>query len=160
MKFEHLIEINDPRNPMIAPMTRAQLWRGLVLRAEAPTLFVAYLDACEILSRSSEGMRRALRFGNLLVRDRVHFVHEHQVQYEVPEQNEIVAATLTMTIEEPEPGYLFVRFTYEDNSPEGGSDDVYNDYRRAAWRESDIDTIRTMRQLAAEGRFGTPSAHQ
>jgi len=32
MKFEHLIEINDPLNPLADTMTREQLWRGLVLR--------------------------------------------------------------------------------------------------------------------------------
>ncbi|MEA5097780.1 MAG: AtaL-like protein, partial [Burkholderiaceae bacterium] len=52
MKFEHLIEINDLRNPTIAPLTRAQLWRGLVLRAEEPTWFMPHLDACEIIERS------------------------------------------------------------------------------------------------------------
>lgn len=155
MKFEHLIEINDPRNPMIAPLTRNQLWRGLVLRAEMPTLFVEHMDACEILSRSPEGLRRSLRFGSLQVRDRVHFVDELQVQYEVPAQDEIAAATLTVTIEEPAPGFLFVRFVYEDDSPEGGPEEIFNDYRRSAWLESDIDTIRVIRQLAAEGRFGS-----
>lgn len=160
MKFEHLIEINDPRNPMIAPLTRSQLWRGLVLRAEAPTMFVEHLDSCEILARSVDGLRRLLRFGKLTVRDRVHFLDETQVQYEVPTQDEIAASTLTMTIEEPEAGHLFVRFVYQDESPDAGSDAVYNDFRRSAWLESDIDTIRAIRQLAAEGRFGSPAERQ
>ncbi|MCE2971700.1 MAG: hypothetical protein LW847_16060, partial [Burkholderiales bacterium] len=28
MRFEHLIEINDPLMPLLTPLTRAQLWRG------------------------------------------------------------------------------------------------------------------------------------
>ena len=33
MKFEHLIEINDPLNPLIDALTVEQLWAGLVLSA-------------------------------------------------------------------------------------------------------------------------------
>jgi len=33
MKFEHLIEINDPLNPLIDALTLEHRWRGLVLRA-------------------------------------------------------------------------------------------------------------------------------
>ena len=48
MKFEHLIEINDPLNPLMDTLTREQLWRGLVLHAESPKLFVPHLDECTI----------------------------------------------------------------------------------------------------------------
>jgi len=158
MKFEHLIEITSPHNPMIAPLSRIQLWRGLVLRAEATTLFVPHLDSCDILERSAETVSRSLRYGDLVILDRVLFIDQHQVCYQVPAQGEISASTLTMTIEEPNDGYLFVRFAYEDESPDTGTDAVYNDYRRSAYRESDIDTVRTIRQLAAEGRFDAPTA--
>ncbi|MBX9850071.1 MAG: DUF1857 family protein, partial [Rhodocyclaceae bacterium] len=46
MNFEHLIEINAPGNPMIEPLSRNQLWQGLVIRAENPELSVLGLDAC------------------------------------------------------------------------------------------------------------------
>ena len=154
MKFEHLIEINNPGNPAIELLSREQLWRGLVLRAEAPTLFVEHLDSCNILERSDTILSRSLRYGKLTVRDRVRFIDQYQVCYHVHAQGEISAASLTMTIEEPESGYLFVRFTYEDECQDTGPDAEYNDYRRSAYLESDIDTIRTIRQLAAEGRLG------
>ena len=32
MHYEHLIQINDPGNPMVEPMTRAELWRGIERR--------------------------------------------------------------------------------------------------------------------------------
>ena len=51
MKFSHLIQINDPLNPLIDPLSREQLWRGLVLRAENPLLFVMGLDRFEIVER-------------------------------------------------------------------------------------------------------------
>ena len=32
MNFEHLIQINDPENPLIDPLHRDQLWLGLLYR--------------------------------------------------------------------------------------------------------------------------------
>ena len=121
MKFVHLIEINATDNPLIDPLSRDQLWRGLVLRAERPTLFVLALD-------------------------------------HVPQQNEIPASDLTMTIEEPATGALFVRFEYDDH--QAASDDAeaefYNGFRRDAYKESDIDTVRKIRELAMEGQLDAP----
>ena len=51
MKFEHLIEINDPRNPMIPLLTRDQLWQGLMFRAEDAVPFLPGLEDCIILER-------------------------------------------------------------------------------------------------------------
>jgi len=158
MKFTHLIEINTPGNPLIAPLTRAQLWRGLVLRAERPTLFLIGLDNCEITARSADGLSRKLHFGKLQVVDEVRFEPLEQVRYHVPQQNDIPASALTMTIEEPHPGALFVRFSYDDHreSPESDEESFYNEFRREAYKESDIDTIRMIRQLADEGQLDTP----
>ena len=158
MKFEHLIEINMPDNPLVVAITREQLWRGLVLRAEQPTLFVMGLDACDITARSAEGLSRTLRFGQLLVRDHVKFAPLQQVHYQVPQQDAIPASDLTMTIEEPEPGVLFVRFEYDDHNDAQETDEesFYNDFRREAYKEADIDTIRMIRQLAQQGELDAP----
>ena len=34
MRYEHLVQINDPLMPLLDTLTRNQLWQGLVLRAE------------------------------------------------------------------------------------------------------------------------------
>jgi hypothetical protein len=156
MKFEHLVEINDPNDPRIEPLGRLQLWRGLVLRAEKPTLFIPHLDSCVIIERTGNVVSRCLDFGNLTINDHVHYTIEDKVRFFIPEQGEILASALEMTIEEPHPGRLFVRFTYEDTTPEEGPDAFYNDFRRSAYREADIDTIRIIRQMAAEGRLDDP----
>lgn len=158
MKFIHLIEINLPGNPLIAPLSRAQLWRGLVLRAERPTLFLLGLDSCEITARSPVGLSRTLCFGKLVVNDEVRFQALDHVHYHVPQQNDIPASDLIMTIEEPQPDALFVRFAYDDHQEEKETTDesFYNDFRREAYKESDIDTIRMIRQLADEGQLDTP----
>lgn len=158
MKFNHLIEINMPDNPLVMKITREQLWRGLVLRAEQPTLFVMALDACEITARVANGLSRTLRFGTLRVHDHVTFTPPVQVHYQVPSQQEIPASDLTMTIEEPESGVLFVRFEYDDHNDAGESEEeaFYNDFRRQAYKEADIDTIRMIRQLAQLGELDAP----
>jgi hypothetical protein len=156
MKFEHLIEINDPLNPLIDRLSREQLWRGLVLRAETPMDFVPHLDNCSILERDDETMSRELRYGDLIVRDRVTLEPLHKVTYHVPPQKGIPESRLTMTIEEPEPDILFVRFVYDDGASEeqDTAEAFYNDFRKSAYKESDIDTIRTIREMAEAGRLG------
>jgi hypothetical protein len=153
MKFEHLVEINSPDNPLIAPLSRHQLWRGLVLRAETPTLFVPHLDSCDILERSEAVIFRQLKYGELVIHDRVTYLAQHQICYHVSKQKDFSDSTLTMTIEEPVTNALFVRFIYEDASIDQGAEAMYNDFRRSAYRESDIDTIHIIRQLAAQGKL-------
>jgi hypothetical protein len=155
MKFSHLVEINDPLNPLIDRLSRAQLWHGLVLRAEQPEAFVPYLDRCRILEKSAQSLSRELQYGELTVRDNVTLIAQQQVVYQVPPQQNIPASCLTVTIEEPEPEVLFVRFEY-DSGATGEMDAenaFYDDFRRSAYVESDVDTIRTIRQMAEEGRL-------
>src|SRR3990172_11410038 len=152
MKFSHLIQINDPLNPLIDPLSREQLWRGLVLRAENPLLFVIGLDRFEILERGENALARVLHFGSLSLRDRVSFSPMTQVRYAIEAAEDSPAATLVMTIEEPEPGQLFVRFDYE--TLQGGAaaplDELYGSLAKQAYVEADIDTVSTVRRLAAE----------
>lgn len=158
MKFTHLIEINMPDNPLLARLTRDQLWRGLVLRAERPTQFQLGLDSCDITARSPQSLSRTLHFGQLVVHDTVHFLPKDEVHYQVPQQAEIPASDLRMTIEEPEPDVLFVRFEYDDHQADDESAEAsfYNDFRREAYKAADIDTVRMIRQLAQEGQLDAP----
>jgi hypothetical protein len=158
MKFHHLVHINDPLNPLIEPLTRDQVWRGLILRASFPKLFVPWLDACDIVHRSIDTIDRELRYGDVIIRDQVMFLPQLQVQYRVPAQNDIPSSRLDMTIEEPQPGLLSVRFEYDDGTPDvaGTTEAFYNEFRRSAYQESDIDTIRIIRQLSADDRLDPP----
>ncbi|PUA17953.1 SRPBCC family protein [Glaciimonas sp. PCH181] len=158
MKFTHLIEINDPLNPLIEPLTSEQLWRGLVLRAEQPMLFVPHLDECQILEKSMECVTRELRYGKVVIRDIVSYLPQLQVRYQVPAQEDIVGSSLTMTIEQPQPDALFVRFSYADDGVETEADidaeeKMYVEFRRSAYLQSDIDTVRIIRELADAGKL-------
>ena len=155
MKFEHLIEINDPLNPLIDKLTREQLWRGLVLHADSPKLFVPHLDDCTISERTGEGFRRKRRFGELSIDDRVILTPLREVRYEVHAQGEISASSLTVTIEAPSEHSLFVRFRYDDghDAATDAANAMYDEFKKSAYQEADIDTIRIVRDLAAQGRL-------
>ena len=151
MQFSHLIQINDPLDPLIDPLSREQLWRGLVLRAENPLLFVIGLDGFEIVERGENALVRELHFGKLTLRDRVSFIPMRQVRYEIEAAADSPAATLVMSIEEPQAGQLFVRFDYE-TLQEGAApiDEFYGSFAKQAYIEADIDTVSTIRRLALD----------
>ncbi len=158
--FSHLVEINDLLNPLLEPLSREQLWRGLVCRAEEPLVFVAGPDTCRIHSRGEQSLRRELHFGEVclgevVVRDSVHFTPLESVRYKVGAGADYPGSTLTMRIEEPGPGHLFVRFEYADERPDAMSGDVQAlKYRHSVYLATDLETIRGIRKLAAEGRLG------
>jgi len=156
MKFEHLIEINDPLNPLLDALTIEQLWSGLVLRAESPKLFVPQLDEAIIDERTDTGFRRRLRYGQLVIEDRVRLEPLQRVVYDVPAQNEITASTLTMSIEQPTPDTLYVRFQYDDghDAETDAANAMYDEFKRSAYKEADIDTVGMIRELATQGRLG------
>lgn len=158
MIFHHLVEINDPLNPLMAPLSRMQLWHGLVMRAEKPTLFLPHLDDCVLLDRSDQCVRRELTYGSLVITDQVTYFPQEKVIYHVPAQGDIPASSLRMAIEEKGDGIFFVRFDYDDgkSEEESAADAFYNDFRKSAYTEADIDTIRIIRELAAEGRLDAP----
>ena len=155
MKFEHLIEINDLLNPLMDTITREQLWRGLVLRAESPKLFVPQLDEATIDQKTDAGFRRRLRYGQLVVLDHVRLMPLESVRYDVPAQGEIPASSLVMAIEAPAEGRLFVRFTYDDGHPVSAdpANEMYDDIKRSHYQAADIDTVKILREMAASGRL-------
>ncbi|MGF6596627.1 hypothetical protein P3T23_001338 [Paraburkholderia sp. GAS448] len=149
MNFEHLIQINDPLNPFVESMTREQLWEGLVLRAEQPQLFVLGLDSCTILSRTDSTLERELHYGQATVRDRVTLAPNESVRYDILATESYVGGSLTMTIEQPDELQLFLRFEYKTTLPAADTEDTRqtNEIVKSAYRESDIDTVRLIRQF-------------
>jgi hypothetical protein len=151
LRFAHLVQINDPRNPMVEPMSRQQLWRALVLRAQAPHLFIPWLDDSDINETASGSLERQLRFGDYRVRDRVRFDEEECVEYTVLESERPACFSLTMRIEEPAPGELFVRFLYASHSADHHAGSPLGDLIKAAYRQSDEETVFRIRQIVASG---------
>lgn len=155
MKFHHLVQVNDPASPPIAPLSPGQVWRGLVLRAENPLLFVHALDGFTLLDRDGDVLTRELRFGKLAIRDRVTFQAPTRVRHDIDASAEVAEATLVISIEQAADTQLSVRFDYVTRPLAGAPpvEAVYQDFVKKAYVEADVDAVRVIRRLAAEGRI-------
>lgn len=153
MNFEHLIAINDPGNPLVVPLTRRQLWLGLLQRVDNPLLFLPGLQAFTMLQRQYDSALRELDFGATRIRDRVTLSEEAAVHFDIEPGDTHAGGSLTIRIEEPESGHLFLRFTYNTGfgNQSGSEDAAYVEYIKSAYHQSDLDCVRIIRTLAADG---------
>jgi hypothetical protein len=158
LNFEHLVQVNDPLNPLAEVLTRTQLWEGLVLRAEQPQLFVLGLDSCTIVSRTADTLERELHYGHATVRDRVTLMPHDSVRYDILATEAHVGGSLTMTIEQPDELQLFVRFEYATTLPTPDTEDdrQTSEIVKSAYREADIDTVRLIREYARHPKEPDP----
>lgn len=158
MRFEHLVQINDPLQPLLDELTREQLWRGLVLRAEQPTRFVYGLAGFAIRARESapggERLHRTLDFGPFAVRDAVRLEPMRRTVTETEGGPTWPASRFTISIEEPQPAALYLRFVYEFDEDDSADPDPRVDaLRRQAYRSADLDTVAHIRRLAERGEL-------
>lgn len=157
MRFEHLVQINDPLMTLAAPLTRPQLWRGLVMRVEDPTQFLYGLRGCTVGDRLSgddvSSFTRTLDFGAFKVLDRVTLTPMEQVVVRAAATDRFPSSCLTIRIEEPGPDLLFLRFMYEIGEADGEIDAETVAFRRQAYEQSDIDTVIRIRDLAEQGKL-------
>ena len=153
MNFEHLIQINDPENPLIAPLNRAQIWEGLVHRIENPIPFLPGLESCTILERQANELLRELNFGPAVIQDRVTLAEAQWVRFDIQPSPTHPGGSLTITIEEPQPAFLFLRFAYRTTlaSDPNSEERAYIEYIKSAYHQSDVDCVRLIRTLAAGG---------
>ncbi|NJD23785.1 MAG: DUF1857 family protein [Betaproteobacteria bacterium] len=153
MQFEHLIAINDPGNPLIVPLTREQLWEGLLQRVENPLPFLPGLEACRIVERSDDRLLRDLDFGPATIQDRVTLATAEWVRFDIVPSAEHAGGSLTISIEEPQPGFLFLRFAYTTTfaANPNSEERAYIEYIKSAYHQSDIDCVRIIRTLADGG---------
>jgi hypothetical protein len=160
MRFEHLVQINDPLMPLLDTLTRDQLWRGLVLRAEDPTQFILGLEGAQIRSRREDQgvteLERTLDFGSFRVDDRVRLVPGVRTEIHTAPGPTWPASRMTISIEEPQPELLFLRFIYESDEVAGGDelDRITVALREQAYESSDLDTVVRIRALAELGQLG------
>jgi len=165
MHFEHLVQINDPLMPLLDPLSRSQLWRGLVRRAEDPTRFVLGLEGATIESRTEHAgnpggfeITRTLDFGSFRVNDRVVLTPMTGSVTHVAATDRFPASRLTIRIEEPQPEMLYLRFIYEFDDGDAANDADEIDgattvLRKQAYHSSDLDTVQCIRELAEAGEL-------
>ncbi len=149
MRYEHLVEVNDFLNPLMEALSRDALWDGLVRSAEDPTQFLPNLDQARIVGRTDQAIDRELVFGSTLIRDHVRFTPREVIEFRSEATASIPAARRAIRIEEPAPGELFVRFSYEQ-FPQGHPPlaTESGNARKCAWLQADRDLIARIRYLA------------
>ena len=150
MRFEHLIEINDPGLEYLRPLTRAQVWTGLMHRVEDARPFLPGLETCEILSRGPGWADRRLDFGAVQMIDRATWDPGKSVCFDAVPGADHRSGQLCITIEEPEIGHLFLRFSYQTEAAAGLVEDDarYEAFLRQAYEAADMDTVSVIRLLA------------
>ncbi|MEW9900365.1 SRPBCC family protein [Chitinivorax sp. PXF-14] len=156
MQFEHIVVINDPNNPMLADLSPSQIWQGLVMRVEAPQLFLDNVERVTIEERGDSLIVREMQLGKLLVRDRIHLEPARRMHFETEPSELHGGGKLTVTLESPAAGTLLLRFAYE--TPHDDTADTEDakllGYLKAAYRANDVDAVRKIRELAEAGKLG------
>jgi hypothetical protein len=154
MRFEHLIQITDPADARVPPMSREELWRGLMKRVETPQFFDLGPDRCEIEPADFEApdrRRRALAYGRLAFRDTVRLDAGCGLHFVPEPHDEQPPVELRIRIEEPQAGTLLLRFVYSSAAePAPGEAGLWR-LREQAWLEQDRDMVRTLREWQAGG---------
>ena len=154
MKFEHLIQINDPQLAHVQPLTRQEVWLGLVARAHTPTLFVMGMESCHIdkieIDKHITTLYRRLNYGAFQLEDTVQLVELSHTQTHVPHSDICPESRMNIRIEEPEQGALFLRFSYEwlSNEADSNLNTTIEGLRKQAYINADIDTVQKIREMA------------
>lgn len=150
MRYEHLVQVNDSTRPDIRPLTRTELWRGLLLRAARPELFDTSIDATTTLEESATSLLREVRRAQRCLTERVELTPETMVTITAVGGSDLAGSHLEMRIEEPAPGALFVRFTYALRGPAVPTDDGERQALKQAYYFADLDTVRHIRVTAED----------
>ena len=154
MRFEHLLQVNDLSDPRLLPMSRSELWRGLMLRVESPQRFPLGPDRCESRAGTADDERvRRIHYGNLRFDDRVRLDFERRIEFLPEPHGDAPPVRLTLTIEEPAPGALFLRFVYTADGIASAEATALQGYREQAWLENDRDMLRSLRTWHADGEL-------
>ena len=149
LKFEHIIQINDLDNNQIKPLSRQQLWEGLLLRAKDPGKFNSGLT-CKIDLVTNDGFVRHIQAGESEFTERVSLTFQEKIETATIGQDQPIHAQSSTLIEEPQAGFLFVRFVYRrdlENSEEGK---LIGGALKSAYVQIDIEAIALIRMFAED----------
>ena len=155
MYFEHLVEINDPTDPLAETLSPEQVWTGLMYRVREPVVFLPGLDRCVITQESAGRVTRELHFGSARIVDNVSFEHQEWVCFESAATAEHAGGRLTIRLEQADGERLYLRFTYETTLSEGSEEAEgvqVSEFVKSAYRASNMDTVRVIRMIATTGR--------
>ena len=104
--LSHTIPIND-REPYL---TRPQIWRGLVLKAENPVPFLDAMSACNVIERGDNWLLRDFTLRGEDMQERVTFEPEERVTF--VRSKSTAMGTVMNEVVETNDGEMGLRFTF------------------------------------------------
>ncbi|MDI1445290.1 AtaL-like protein [Polyangium sp. 6x1] len=78
-EIRYEVPVNAPGEPTLS---RAELWRGLELKAENALPFIPAMQRCEVLARGDGWLLREIELEGESIRERVTFEPERRVHFE------------------------------------------------------------------------------
>lgn len=149
LEFEHIVQINDPGNSHIKPLTRRQLWQGLLQRARDPGKFNSALS-CRIDKVTDDSFVRYIQAGDTEFREEVTLTHLERIETVTSGEDQPIHAQSITSIEEPDAGCLFVRFIYRRDLEDTHEGVLIGEHLKSAYMQIDIDAISLIRMLAED----------
>lgn len=99
-----------PVNTGKPALTRAQLWQGLVLKAENPVPFLDAMSACEVIDRGDNWLLREFTLRGEEMQERVTFEPQDRVTFERTRSSAM--GTILNEIVTLDDGDMGLRFTF------------------------------------------------
>lgn len=152
LEFQHIVQVNNLADSSISVLTRNQLWQGLVMRARSPEKFNQGLS-CSTEEVASNVFIRTIQVGKISFCERVILTPEEQIQTRSVADKKQILTESVASIEEPEDGYLFVRFTYKRELEDRDDRVDVGEHLKAAYVQVDRDAIAMIRVLAEARLF-------
>jgi len=123
-----------------------------MLRARRPDKFNTSLTVSN-KEYAEDEFERVIEVGGFTFHERVMLYPDERIHTQTMEGFDQIEAESVTHLEEPEEGYLFVRFSYRRELEEDGSIDV-GEHLKSAYLQTDRDAIGLIRMLVESGLFG------
>lgn len=158
ISFERSLPVNPPG--ATSRLSRAEVWRGLVLKADNALPFVPAMTHCQVVERASDtSFVREIEFKGDRMRERVTLEPERKVTFE--RLSGPVLGTIRNCIDESPGGDLSLRFEFEltlaGAAPGSPEERAYAESMRGAYLAAIDATLSAIRQMR-EGAGAAASA--
>jgi hypothetical protein len=147
LRYEHVVRLNDDSVPVPA-LSRVQVWNALAERAQSPGRYDDAIGACKTEQHARGWRRRYDRLGTT-IEDEARLKHDVSVTFITRAPAEFRGSKLSITIDEPGVGTLFLRFSYELRGTVPAPGERECAALRIAYHHADLEFVRRLRLLTA-----------
>jgi hypothetical protein len=152
IELSHSVLVNDPADPNAPVLTRDDVWKGLVMKAENALPFVPKMDKCDVVERGENYILRDIRFGGDDLREAVTLTPKSRVEFRRVQGR--VLGVITNEILEYGNGELELKFSFalEIEGVKSGSPEEleYEENMRDAYMGAVGATLGAIRQMVVQ----------